>query len=123
LRSGMYREVAIADVVSTLLSSVIAIWMAYQGFGYWALVSRPRERLVAEAPERVAPAQPENDDELWQLVATLAPRQRAVVVLGYYEDLTDGQVAEALGCAIGTVKSQRAKALRTLRARLGEEQT
>lgn len=88
-----------------------------------ALRSRPGERLVAEAPEGVAPAHREHDDEMWQLVATLAPRQRAVVVLGYYEDLTDGQVAEALGCATGTVKSQRAKALRTLRARLSEEQT
>ena len=38
-----------------------------------------------------------------------------MVVLGYYEDLSDAQVAEALGCATGTVKSQRAKALRTWR--------
>ena len=58
---------------------------------------------------------------MWQLVATLAPRQRAVVVLGYYEDLSDAQVAEALGCATGTVKSQRAKALRSAARRLGEE--
>jgi RNA polymerase sigma factor (sigma-70 family) len=88
-----------------------------------ALRSRPAERLVAEAPEGTAPDLREHDDEMWQVVATLAPRQRAVVVLGYYEDLTDAQVAEALGCTTGTVKSQRAKALRTLRARLGEEQT
>jgi DNA-directed RNA polymerase specialized sigma24 family protein len=40
-----------------------------------------------------------------------------VVVLSYYEDLPDAQVAEALGCTTGTVKSQRAKALRSMRAR------
>jgi RNA polymerase sigma factor (sigma-70 family) len=58
---------------------------------------------------------------VWSLVGTLPPRQRAVVVLSYYEDLLDAQVAEALDCTTGTVKSQRAKALRSLRRRLGEE--
>lgn len=80
-----------------------------------------RERLVEHPPERVWTDPAGHDDQLWAVVCALPPRQRAVVVLSYYEDLSDGQVADALGTAVGTVKSQRAKALRTLRARLAEE--
>jgi RNA polymerase sigma factor (sigma-70 family) len=50
----------------------------------------------------------------------LAPRQRAVIVLRYYEDLTETQTAEALGIAVGTVKSQSRDALRRLREILPE---
>jgi RNA polymerase sigma factor (sigma-70 family) len=53
----------------------------------------------------------------------LPARQRAVVVLSYYEDLPDAEVADALGCSTGTVKSQRAKALRSMRTRLAEEES
>ena len=45
----------------------------------------------------------------------LAPRQRAVIVLRYYEDLTEAQTAEALGIAVGTVKSQTRDAIQRLR--------
>ncbi|MFK5583780.1 SigE family RNA polymerase sigma factor [Serinicoccus sp. LYQ131] len=48
-------------------------------------------------------------------LAQLPPRQRAVVVLRYFEDLSELEIAEALGCAPGTVKSQASKALRNLR--------
>jgi RNA polymerase sigma-70 factor (sigma-E family) len=48
----------------------------------------------------------------------LPRRQRATVVLRYFEDLTEAQTAEALGCSVGTVKSQTAKALTTLRGHL-----
>jgi RNA polymerase sigma-70 factor (sigma-E family) len=82
-----------------------------------SLRARPAERLVAEPPERAGTETEPRDDEVWALVGTLPPRQRAVVVLSYYEDLPDAQVAEALGCTTGTVKSQRAKALRSMRAR------
>ena len=44
------------------------------------------------------------------------------MVLAYYEDLTDADAAEVLGCTVGTVKSQRAKALRSLRLMLAEEE-
>jgi RNA polymerase sigma-70 factor (sigma-E family) len=45
----------------------------------------------------------------------LPPRQRAVVVLRYWEDLTDAQIAATLGCAPGTVRSQLSRALAKLR--------
>ena len=55
---------------------------------------------------------------LWPLVCALPDRQRAVIVLRYYEDLSEAQIAEALRCAPGTVKSQSAAALATLRRSL-----
>lgn len=57
---------------------------------------------------------------LWQQVCQLPPRQRAVVVLRYYEDLTEREIADALGCSPGTVKSQAADALQSLRRGLRE---
>jgi len=57
---------------------------------------------------------------LWPHVQALPPRQRAVVVLRYYEDLTEQQIAQALGCSTGTVKSNAHKALKTLRGALTE---
>jgi RNA polymerase sigma factor (sigma-70 family) len=54
---------------------------------------------------------------MWRALAALPPRQRAVVVLRFYEDLAERDIAEALGCSIGTVKSQLSRALSTLRGR------
>jgi RNA polymerase sigma factor (sigma-70 family) len=51
----------------------------------------------------------------------LPPRQRAALVLRYYEDLTEPQTAEVLGCSVGTVKSQVSDALKKLRTRLGPD--
>jgi RNA polymerase sigma-70 factor (sigma-E family) len=53
--------------------------------------------------------------DLWTAMERLPRRQRAVVVLRYFEDLTEPQTAEALGCSVGTVKSQTSKALAKLR--------
>jgi RNA polymerase sigma-70 factor (sigma-E family) len=74
----------------------------------------PMERLPESAVsgmERVV----DDRADLWPLVQQLPPRQRAVVVLRYYEDLSEAEIARVLDCAPGTVKSQASDALRSLR--------
>jgi RNA polymerase sigma-70 factor (sigma-E family) len=56
--------------------------------------------------------------ELIQALGTLPPRQRAVLVLRYFEDLSEAQVAELLGCSVGTVKSAASRALTRLQTTL-----
>lgn len=80
-----------------------------------------REKLVAAPPEgRVSGPDPVDRLALWPLVHDLPPRQRAVVVLRYVADLSEAEIADALGCAPGTVKSTASAALKTLRNRMEE---
>lgn len=53
-------------------------------------------------------------DEVWRALWSLPPRQRAVIVLRYYEDLSELEIAAVMGTSTGTVKSQCARALRRL---------
>jgi RNA polymerase sigma-70 factor (sigma-E family) len=80
------------------------------------------EQLVEVTPDRAEPAgsNDEPHDDLRRALLQLPRRQRAVVVLRYFEDLTERQVAAVLGCTVGTVKSQNAKALSKLRVLLAE---
>jgi RNA polymerase sigma-70 factor (sigma-E family) len=57
-------------------------------------------------------------DAMVRAMRRLPARQRAVLVLRYYEDLTESQTAQILNCSVGTVKSHTARALRALRADL-----
>jgi RNA polymerase sigma-70 factor (sigma-E family) len=62
-------------------------------------------------------------DPVWRLVSSLPARARAVVVLRYYEDLSDADIAETLGISVGTVKSQASRALARMRAHLNDAAT
>jgi RNA polymerase sigma-70 factor (sigma-E family) len=90
--------------------------------GWWR-----RKAWHAERPHDDVPDQAAGHDDatariwLWHELQQLPPRQRAALVLRYYEDLTETQTAEILGCSVGTVKSQVFDALKKLRARLGSD--
>ncbi len=77
---------------------------------WWS--ERATDRVI-ELVERERPTEVTLD--LWTALGRLPSRQRAVVVLRYFDDLTEAKTAEQLGCSVGTVKSQHAKAMRRLR--------
>ncbi|MEU3452864.1 SigE family RNA polymerase sigma factor [Micromonospora sp. NPDC006766] len=82
--------------------------------GWWR-----RERVGGDDAEQPAPPEsPENRLVMLQALATLAPRQRAVLVLRYWEDLSVEETATLLGCTPGTVKSQAFRGLENLRGLL-----
>ncbi|MFF6815151.1 SigE family RNA polymerase sigma factor [Streptomyces sp. NPDC012403] len=69
---------------------------------------------VADTGDRIAQA--DDRHTLLKALAQLPTRQREAVVLRYWEDLTETQTAEAMGCSVGTVKSNAAKGIAKLRA-------
>ncbi|MEV6285455.1 SigE family RNA polymerase sigma factor [Kribbella sp. NPDC051770] len=74
------------------------------------------EQPTGELPESAAPsAGTVERTDLWRALQQLPRRQRAVVVLRYYEDLSAAETARVLGCSTGTVKSQTSKAFAKLR--------
>ncbi len=82
------------------------------------------ERAHGEVPERATDGHDTGVTQsawLWEALQELPVRQRAAIVLRYYEDLTEAQTAEAMGCALGTVKSQVSAGITKLRTRLGED--
>ena len=86
---------------------------------------RRQELLVGDdAPEAASPLAtgPEDRMVLWPHVRRLPPQQRAVIVLRYYEQLSEAEIADVLGCSRGNVKSTAHRALRSLRAALGQEE-
>jgi RNA polymerase sigma-70 factor (sigma-E family) len=94
--------------------------MANQRISWW------RRRRVAESdrpvPDRAGRDQPgpEERDELWRALQQLPPRTRAVLVLRYWEDLSEADTAGILGCSVGSVKSQASRGLDRLRAVLAD---
>lgn len=90
----------------------------------WRRAWKRNERTTDEVPEsRRATAEPDPDtaEPMWRFVQTLPTRQRAAVVLRYYEDLSEAETAAILGCSVGTVKSQTSRGLATLRSRLAAD--
>ncbi|MFF0268927.1 SigE family RNA polymerase sigma factor [Kribbella sp. NPDC004536] len=94
-------------------------------------ISRWRRFFRRETPAAdTAPVDPAPDpavaqaehDAVWALCATLPAKQRAAVVLRYYEDLPDAEIAVILECSPATVRSQIHRALASLRTTLGTEE-
>lgn len=79
------------------------------------------EHATGSLPDLAAPdavGASDDRDRLRRALLTLPARQRAVVVLRHYEDMSEAEVARALGCSAGTVKSQCSRGLAKLRAAL-----
>jgi len=104
---GTARAYARTTMVNTATS-----WFRKKGWRNEQPAEHLREQAYDEDPS-VRPA-------LMEALARLPLRQRAVVVLRFYDDLSVAETAHALGCAEGTVKSQTSDALTALRALLGE---
>ena len=82
------------------------------------------ERTVETMPDGGQAGHADDVDQrawLWQALQELPVRQRAAIVLRYYEDLHDSSIAELLGCSPVTVRTQVKRALATLRAQVGAD--
>jgi RNA polymerase sigma-70 factor (sigma-E family) len=77
-----------------------------------------RERNVAAAAPRASGSSVEERDRMSRALGVLRGEQRAAIVLRYYEDLTEADTAEVLGCAVGTVKSLVSRGTQRLREEL-----
>jgi len=92
--------------------------------GWFRRRSWSAERSSDKPPDRPSPGHADGVDQrtwLWECLQQLPPRQRVAIVLRYYEDLTEAQTAEAMKCAVGTVKSQVFAGLTKLRTLVGDE--
>ena len=136
LMTGDYQRAE--DLLQTTLVRVYQRWAHVErmewpvAYARKVLVSQAsswwRRRSSHESPTliRDQPARQDRMEEVaehervWQAVLTLPPRQRAVTVLRYYEDLSEAEIAETLSMAPGTVKSHAHAASRRLADLLGE---
>ena len=125
------------DLVQTALAKLYLSWdkvqrrelvdgyvrriMVNENNSLWRRAWKRREVSTDTVPDRVGVDDRHDFGErsaLWEFVQTLPRKQRAVVVLRYYEDLSEAEVADILGVSVGTVKSQSSRALSALRERL-----
>ena len=128
---------AAEDLLQTALAKAAGRWKrlespeAYvrqvlyrQQVGLWRLLRSRRETTVADLPDTPAREDGTGAAELRILVrralARLTARQRAMLVLRYFEDCPEREVAELLGCSVGTVRSTTHRALARLRTLVPE---
>ncbi|GAB2608579.1 RNA polymerase sigma24 factor [Paractinoplanes abujensis] len=91
----------------------------------WRRRRASREAVLAELPETAVAADPQHHvlvrDQMWQLLAGLPRAQRAVLVLRFYCDLPDAEIAALLDCGESTVRSQASRALAKMRTVMTEK--
>lgn len=130
---------AAEDLVQTALAKLYLSWdkvdnkdsidgyvrriMVNENNSLWRRPWRRREVstqvfLDGAAPEPAIDAATRS--RVWDLVKTLPPKQRTVLVLRYYESMTEAEIAEAMKISVGTVKSQASRALTTLRSTISD---
>jgi RNA polymerase sigma-70 factor (sigma-E family) len=128
---------AAEDLVQTTLAKLYLAWdrvqrrelvdayarriLVNEQTSLWRRAWRRHETSTDRLPETpVAFAEPveSRNEALWRFVQSLPPKQRAVVVLRYYEELSEAETADVLGVSVGTVKSQASRALAAMRARV-----
>lgn len=117
LLKAMGRWSAIDDPVPYLRRAMVNLHVSR-----WRRFGR-REVLAAVLPDRGVRDATERVDERHAIVdalLTLPRRTRAVVVLRYWDDLSEAETAAVLGCSVGTVKSQASRGLARLRVAMGE---
>ncbi len=123
------------DLVQTMLAKMYLTWdriadrehvdayarkaLVNEFRSLWRRPWRRREISAHVVPDRPVPPREYDgsSDALWRLVTTLPRKQRAVIVLRYYEELSETETAEVLDISVGTVKSQASRALASLRRR------
>lgn len=104
-------DAPVAYVRRAMVNTAIS-WRRRRSFG--EVPALPVDAARADDPY----GQVEQRQQLLAALRTLPPKMRAVLVLRYFEDLTEQDVADALGCSVGTVKSQTSRGLQRLRASL-----
>lgn len=111
-----WERVSRADHVDAYVRRVLmSIFLSWRRRLWW------RESPTASVPDVAGGADPADGDDRALLLAAvhrLPARQRAVIVLRYFYDLTEAESAEVLGCSTGTVKSHASRAVRSLRSDL-----
>ena len=131
---------AAEDLVQTSLAKLYLSWdkvqkremidgyvrriMVNENNSLWRRAWKRNELPTAAVPESDSVLDSHDHGEksaLWEFVNTLPKKQRAVVVLRYYEDLSEVETAEILGISVGTVKSQASRALASMRRRVNTQ--
>ena len=119
-RAGRFQHLRQPDAFDTYLRRTIVNLHAS------GLRRRRAERssLAREAALTVPVANEDNHearDQMWHAILSLPPRQRAAIVLRYYEDLSEWQSAEVLRCSVGALNQLVVRAMANLRTRIGKE--
>ena len=133
---------AAEDLVQTALAKLYLSWdkvqrrelvdgyvrriMVNENNSLWRRAWKRNEVATGELPEGSAvTAKPDHGEKaaLWEFVQSLPRKQRAVIVLRYYEGLSEAEIAEILGISVGTVKSQASRAIASMRQRMSSQPT